>query len=63
MNEEPLPMGKVINCHLGTFEFPYDVLELAMFDDHLIVKCKEADFKVYKDDQGRIHLEEIEYRG
>lgn len=63
MTEESLPMGKIITCHLGTFDFPYDVLEIEIHDNHLIAICKEATFKAYKDDQGRYHMEELEYRG
>ncbi len=63
MNDEPLPMGKKLNCHFGSFELPYEILEVGVFDDHLIVTCKEATYKVRRDEAGKVHLEELEFRG
>lgn len=63
MTDEKLPMGKVISCHLGTFTFYYEVLEIEIHDNHLIATCKEGKYKAYKDDAGGNVIEELEFWG
>ncbi len=59
MIDEPrLPMGKVINTHLGKIEMDEEIIQLGFFDDHIEITCIDGKvYKAYKDEKGDLIIE------
>jgi len=52
-------MGTKINCHLGMFELPSQILEVGIFDDFIQCKCEDGMYRINKNRNGSININKI----
>lgn len=48
MDEKKLPMGKFFNCSLGYCELPSEILEVAVYSDHIEFECEDGWYRASK---------------
>jgi hypothetical protein len=52
MTEKKLPMGKSFKCHLGFFDLPSPIFEIAIHDDKIICECEDGRYCISKVENG-----------
>jgi len=54
MKDKPLPMGKVIKCHHGTFNLPSEIYELEIDDDYIRFMCSDGIYEANHENKWKI---------